>query len=215
MRAQLSATATVERVLLYLERRLQVAEHYYRRWDSQAYEAAWLLVFERYYGANPGPILQVVPSPSSPSKHENSDKPWFREKYAKPLRRVVRNVEYSVPAHDGQPETRWFDQVLECGHRIEMQYDCESVKRPRHRRCAECVEVTKEAGHGSPSSGANAVQRADVLEKHLPHVRHLQELAAGQRVPSGRDSDSRMFAVPGGGHRTEETDGPCGPVGAA
>lgn len=215
MRAQQSATATVERVLLYLERRLQVAEHYNRRWDSHFYEMAWLLVFECYYGANPRALLQVVPPSVTVRTNPNSEKPWFREKYARPLRRVVRNEDYYVPAHDGQPDTEWFDQVLECGHRIEMQYSAPSAKRPKHRRCPECVEVTREASHGSAGSGANTLQRADVLAKHLPQLRYRRELAAGERVSSSRDSHAGIFAVSRGDDDTETPGGSSGPVGAA
>lgn len=215
MLTQRSTTATVERVLLYLERRLQVAEHYGRRWDSSAYEAAWLLVFECYYGASPRAILQVVPSPSLTNTPLNADKPWFREKYARPLQRVVRNIEYTVPAHDGQPETRWFDQVLACGHRIEMQYDHDGAKRPKHRRCAECVEVTTESSHGSASGSANPVQRPAVPSRHLPQLPLRDANAAERPVSMGGDSHTRMFAVPRRNDNTETHCGQCGPIGAA
>jgi hypothetical protein len=128
----------IERILLYLERRRRIAELRSNRSDAATYELAWVTVFEAYYGPNPRPLYRLAPCEPAPYINPHRDKRWFREKYAKPLRRVVAYGEEREWSEAMGHGTSWYTCHLECGHSVGPDLDMDGTARPKHKRCVDC-----------------------------------------------------------------------------
>lgn len=136
------AARKVERVLEYLTRRRQIEQAHGARMAAIAIEQAWLLVAEAWYGPPCRPIQTATISAPSIPRADLRSKPWFKAKYAKPLRKVTANSEYTTPYPNAQGVMKWYEQHLECGHVIEQCYDVPGVPRPKRRRCPFCVTAS-------------------------------------------------------------------------
>jgi hypothetical protein len=128
----------IDRVLAYLEGRRRVAEYYCHRTDAATYLTAWVTVFEAYHGPNPRPTIRQTQTPTLPRTNPHIDKPWYREKYGRPTRRVVGYVEHRPAPGDGMGTAGWYECALECGHMTPPVLDLEGQARPKHKRCTEC-----------------------------------------------------------------------------
>lgn len=136
-----AARRLVDSVLDYLERRQKSAALRGERMPALLLVEAWQLVYESFYGRVRPPEPDSIANHSSDTATSMRDKPWFREKQAKPIRRVTREFEYTTSDPDtGRPQF-WYGQRLECGHVVMNQYDTPGVKRRKHIRCSECARA--------------------------------------------------------------------------
>lgn len=133
------ARRLVDSVLDYLEKRQKSAALRGERIAALLLTEAWQIVYENFYGRVRAVKQDVPKHLPEPTIEERRNLKWFREKYAKPLRRVVREVEYSTQDADTGHTQHWYGQQLECGHTVMNQFDSPGTKRRKQIRCGACV----------------------------------------------------------------------------
>lgn len=136
-----AARRVVDSALDYLERRQKAAALRGERMAALLLVEAWQLVYESFYGRVRPPKPEPIQNHSSDTATPMRSKPWFREKYAKPIKRVVREVSYTTQNADTGADEHWYSQYLECGHSVLHQYDVPGVNRRKHIRCADCARA--------------------------------------------------------------------------
>jgi hypothetical protein len=102
------------------------------------YHECWLLVFERVGGVLPLPIVSVQPRPMCPPPEPRPFKGWEKQKYSKPLRKVLKWND--VPIRDDKGNIVAWETLLtlECGHVMASFVQLAAEAKPKHRRCREC-----------------------------------------------------------------------------
>lgn len=146
-----TARRFVDSVLRYIETQQKGAALHGDRMPALLLTQAWLIVHDAFYGRVRAPKPEAIYYPPEVTPTDLRDKPWFREKQAKPVRRVTREFDYTTGETDTGRVMRWYGQRLECGHVVMDQYDTPGVKRRKHIRCGECAraELTFELPAGA------------------------------------------------------------------
>ncbi|SRR5581483_852156 len=140
----IGARRKVESALLYLERRIVIAERRYFCELATAYREAWELIFEAHYGPEKrltAPVVTIKASAGSeprPSPRLRQYTEW------RPLRRVVARVDSLLPAEGRWPAVRLASWRLECGHVTPAMPASLEPDRAFRRRCAECAAAAPE-----------------------------------------------------------------------
>jgi hypothetical protein len=128
-------------VLDYLAKCEHAAVIRSRRDLVQHYHECWLLVFERINGILPLPLAVRVDRPACPPPLPAPLKGWERDKYSKPMRKVLECTESVRTVPGSKAKYTVLVLRLECGHEIEEFTGIDPEKHPLRRRCVHCSNV--------------------------------------------------------------------------
>lgn len=151
-----------ERVLRYLRRRWRVARLRAQRFRAHDYEAAWVLMFEAFYGLDPRPLVLPNPTMAGDNQELWPVPRWRVARAYRPLRRVVRRFEYQVRPHPWASSLTYYREQLECGHVTQERPVFIEERAAQRRRCAACV------ARGVGRRKAPCLPLAGGTSKHTP-----------------------------------------------
>jgi hypothetical protein len=105
------------------------------------YQECWYLVHQANFGNLPLPIMAHFPKPECPPILPGPLKPWEKQKYSRPMRKVVSQREERRVDEHGHVNGVTTVLVLECGHETESLFGETEVVKAKRRRCRVCVDV--------------------------------------------------------------------------
>lgn len=156
MRPRRNPTEIVESILLYLSRRQYIAEKRHERWRSHDYEAAWILVFEAYYGDDPPKKRAIVMPDIGAAPPPRVITEGQRQMRRRPLRRIAQSFVETVKPTRQQIGGSWVRHKLDCGHITPAELFVSGQPRASRRRCHECASDTHPTGKVQVARAAGA-----------------------------------------------------------
>ncbi len=155
------ARRLVDSILGYFALMERAASLRNNRLAVQHFQECWLVVCERFYGSALTPLYRAAtPCAPLPVLTFSLRQRWFKDKYSRPLRRVVGRIARHDSSGLGAGARDIEYDVLECGHQV-VSHAAEFGERPaRHRRCGECPRKGSHVGGNSLTPGARVLKAA-------------------------------------------------------
>ena len=105
------------------------------------YQECWYLVHQANFGQLPLPIMGGSPKPECPPVLPGPLKGWEKQKYSRPMRKVVsRRAERVVDEH-GHHVAAVTILALDCGHEVDCVLGDQDAETAKRRRCRVCVDM--------------------------------------------------------------------------